>query len=86
MGMAKVKQQIEEKILRWPALQQKVGLSRSTVLRLENQIKDPFPRRIRLTNFTVGWVCSEVDMWLARRKKGVALTVLTEFRPAKNDI
>lgn len=84
MGMAKVKQQIEEKILRWPALQQKVGLSRSTVLRLENQIKDPFPRRVRLTDFTVGWLCSEVDAWLSRREKGTALTALTEVRAPWN--
>jgi prophage regulatory protein len=41
------------------------GLSRSTRWRLEK--KDKFPKRRRLSENTVGWLESEIDIWMKGR-------------------
>ena len=56
---------MEERILRGPAVERRTGLSRTTVWRLEK--KDKFPRRIQLSDNAVGWLESEIDLWIERR-------------------
>jgi prophage regulatory protein len=52
-------------VLRWPQLKEVVGLSRSTVWRLE-QSRD-FPQRVKLSAGAVGWIRQEVEEWLRRK-------------------
>ena len=44
------------------------GLCRSLVYQLEAENR--FPKRIRLTERTVGWIEGEVQHWLAERVAG----------------
>ena len=53
--------------LRFPATSKKVGLSRSTIDRLEKA--NLFPRRIRLGANSVAWFADELDSWLKERTK-----------------
>lgn len=66
--------------LRWPAVREKVGLSRTTVWRLEQDGR--FPRRRRLSSGTVAWLSDEIDEWL-RHGDGHSPEVgeLSERRP-----
>lgn len=51
-------------VLKLPAVQAKVQLSRSSIYRLEADGK--FPKRIQLgAGHSVGWYAHEVDDWLA---------------------
>lgn len=52
-----------DKILRWPQVRPMVGISRSTVDRLEHAGR--FPPRHQLTDYTVGWRLSDVQRWVA---------------------
>jgi prophage regulatory protein len=54
------------RVLRLPALQEKLGLRHSAVYqRLRD---DPsFPKPIRLGGRAVGWVEDEIDEWLRQR-------------------
>lgn len=52
-----------ETILRLPAVEARIGLSRSTIYQLVAQRR--FPRQIALGARSVGWLESEVDQWLA---------------------
>lgn len=53
------------KILRLTELVTKTGLSRSTILRLEEQGR--FPQRILLSERTVGWDEKAIDQWLEQK-------------------
>ena len=53
------------RMLRFPEVRQRVGLSRSTTWRLIR--KGEFPANIRLTRSAVGWREDEVDAWLRNR-------------------
>jgi len=53
------------KILRRPALEGKVNLSRSTMYSMIKQGK--FPRPIKLGPRSVGWIETEIDAWLESR-------------------
>ena len=53
------------KFLRTSQLVVKVGLSRSTIWRLESQEK--FPRRRQLGPGAVGWLEEEVEKWMLER-------------------
>lgn len=55
------------KILRIPELTKLTGLSRVTLWRLERD--GNFPRRVQLSQNTVGWKASEVDEWLESRPR-----------------
>lgn len=55
-------------ILRKHELRKATGLSDSTVWRLEQA--GQFPRRIKLSKSAVGWLQSQVDLWLKNRAKG----------------
>ena len=60
-----------EKILRKPAVQDKVGKSDATIYREEKAGR--FPKRIQLGANSVGWLESEIDEWI--RKKAAARDV-----------
>lgn len=59
------------KILRMPALETKLGISRSTIydwLNPKSPRYDPtFPRPHRLGRQSVGWLESEIDNWILER-------------------
>lgn len=55
-------------ILRTAKLQTYVGLSRTTIWRLEKS--GQFPKRVRLGQNSVGWLKGDVDTWLESRKGG----------------
>jgi prophage regulatory protein len=52
-------------ILRLPQVCKVTGLGRSMIYQLESQSQ--FPRRVRIGLRAVGWVESEVQLWLASR-------------------
>lgn len=52
-------------IIRPKKLFEKIGLSRSTVWRLEKEGK--FPKHIKLSSQAIGWVEAEIDAWLLNR-------------------
>lgn len=55
-------------VLKLPAVQAKVQLSRSSIYRLEAEGK--FPRRIQLGGgHAVGWYQHEIEEWLASRPR-----------------
>lgn len=54
-----------DRLLRRREVQQATGLSRTALYRLI-AAKD-FPTQVRLSTNTVGWLCSEVDDWIAGR-------------------
>jgi prophage regulatory protein len=56
-----------EKILRTPTVLQMIGLSRTTVWRMERA--GTFPTRRKISSGTVGWFESEVLTWIAEREK-----------------
>ena len=58
-------QQEPKKILRMPAIQEKTGLSRTTIERLVR--KGDFPQPVRLAASALGWFEHEVDAWLTER-------------------
>lgn len=65
--MTKNQTHSEPAILRRPQVQQRTGLSRST---LYQYIKDGvFPRSISLGPRSVGWLESDVSDWIAERIK-----------------
>ena len=55
------KQTTNERVLRKPETQSKVGLSDPTIYRLEKAGR--FPKRIHLGGNSVGWLESEVNEW-----------------------
>ena len=57
-------------ILKTKDLLLRVGLSRTSIWRLERE--GLFPKRIRLSANTVGWLEDEVQDWLASRPRGMA--------------
>lgn len=52
-------------ILRLPQVCKVTGLGRSMIYQLESQRR--FPSRVRIALRAVGWVESEVQLWLASR-------------------
>jgi len=58
-----------EKILRRPAVQEIVGLSRSALYELI--AAGEFPRPLRLGKRAVGWRASEVAAWIETRRSSV---------------
>ena len=53
------------RILRMPAVEARTGLSRVTIQALVHD--GTFPRPIRLSPRTVGWLESELNAWLSER-------------------
>ena len=54
-----------EKIIRVGELSRLLGLSRTTIWRLESQ--GTFPRHIMLSKRGIGWKLSDINEWLASR-------------------
>jgi prophage regulatory protein len=54
-----------ERMIRWPEVRQRTGLSRTTIWRKVRQRE--FPAPIHLSSHAVGWRESEVESWLAER-------------------
>jgi prophage regulatory protein len=53
------------RFMRFKEVRQRVGLSRTSIWRLER--KGQFPPRRRLSDNAVGWVEDEVDQWVRGR-------------------
>jgi prophage regulatory protein len=53
---------INERLIRRPEVQAMTGLSRSSLYRL---ISEGFPKPVRLSRHSVGWVLSEIVGWIA---------------------
>jgi len=53
------------KLLRFPAIRERTGLSRSTIWRLEHEGR--FPRRHWISANAVAWVEEDVMEWIRRR-------------------
>ena len=58
------------KLLRFPAVRERTGLSRSTIWRLER--RGEFPRHHRIAPNVVAWVDEEVTSWIELRTRPVA--------------
>lgn len=56
---------MSEQILKLPDVIKVTGLARSTVYKLISE--DSFPKQIKLTSFSSGWIKSEVDQWIDER-------------------
>ena len=60
---------IPPRILRMPAVQQKVALCKASIY---NRIKDgTFPKPISLGGKSVGWLESSIDQWILERCEAV---------------
>jgi prophage regulatory protein len=62
----KNKNQLTERLIRFPELKTICGLSRSTVWRLESEGK--FPRSIRISKRALGWSLMEILQWIESKK------------------
>ena len=63
---AKQSNDTQDRILRAHEVQQIVGISRSTIWRLER--KGQFPARLPLGTGSVGWLKSDIESWVNSRK------------------
>lgn len=54
---------LQEKFIRFGSLAEMVGLSRTTIYRLEQQ--GQFPKRVKLGSNSVAWRMSEVLNWMS---------------------
>ena len=59
-------------ILRLPEVLRRTGLTRATLDRLE--IKGQFPRRVRPSQRTIGWLESDVTRWTSARIAAAGVT------------
>lgn len=64
MGAAVAVQQ-QEKFLRFGAVAEMIGLSRSTIWRMEQEGK--FPKRVQLGSKSVAWRQSDLTAWMSSR-------------------
>ena len=58
------------KLLRCEAVQERTGLSRTTLWRMER--RGEFPKRVHLTSSLVAWLEDEVVAWIRSRRTGTA--------------
>jgi predicted DNA-binding transcriptional regulator AlpA len=58
---------MSEQIIKLPEVTKITGLARSTIYKLISENR--FPKQIKLTSFSSGWVKSEVDQWIDERIK-----------------
>jgi prophage regulatory protein len=62
------------RLLRLPQVMEMTGLRKTKIYELHAE--GAFPRRVRITAHSVGWVEAEVQAWLAQRVKSSALASL----------
>lgn len=59
------------RLLRWPEVRERVGLSHSQVYKLMNQAgpdgRPAFPQVVKLGQRASGWIESEVEAWIDER-------------------
>jgi prophage regulatory protein len=55
------------RLIRFPSVHDRTGLSRSTVWRLER--KGAFPRHRRISPNAVGWLEQEIEEWIQTRTR-----------------
>jgi prophage regulatory protein len=53
------------RLLRFPAIRERTGLSRSTIWRLER--RGAFPKHRRISANAVAWLEEEVEFWIGQR-------------------
>jgi len=58
------------KLLRFPAVRERTGLSRSTIWRLER--RGEFPTHHRIAPNVVAWIEEEITSWIELRTRLVA--------------
>lgn len=63
-----VSSRVGDRILRPAAVMSMLSVSRTTLWRLARQ--ENFPRKIRLGQASMGWLESELEIWLQSRKEG----------------
>jgi len=56
---------MSEQILKLPEVITTTGLARSTIYKLISENR--FPKQIKLTSFSSGWLKSEINYWLEER-------------------
>jgi prophage regulatory protein len=56
-----------ERILRLPEVLKRTGMGRNTIYRATREGK--FPQAVELLGGRVGWLESEVDAWITKRKR-----------------
>ena len=56
---------MSEQIIKLPEVIKTTGLARSTIYKLISE--NSFPKQIKLTSFSSGWIQSEVDQWINER-------------------
>ena len=61
------------RILRTAEVVERIGLSRSTLWRLERA--SDFPERVHLGVNSVGWLETDIDSWLNNRRRGLRTSV-----------
>jgi prophage regulatory protein len=59
------------KLLRFPAVRDRTGLSRSTIWRLERQ--GAFPRHHRISANAVAWIEDDIADWIRSKVAAVAV-------------
>jgi prophage regulatory protein len=57
---------MDDRILREPEVKRLSGLSRTTRWRLERQ--GEFPRRLQISENAIGWLDSEIRLWIESRQ------------------
>lgn len=62
-----------QNILRRPQVENKTGLGRSSIYRLIQL--GQFPKPIKLTERSVGWLESEIDNWIQSRQRADVMEV-----------
>jgi len=58
-------------LLRFPAVRERTGLSRSTIWRLERQ--GAFPRHHRISANAVAWIENDIANWIRSKVTGIAV-------------
>lgn len=53
------------RIIRLPEVCRMTGLGRAMIYRLQS--RKSFPQSVKITDYAVGWIDSEVQAWLAQR-------------------
>lgn len=56
---------MSEQILKMPDVIRATGLARSTIYKLISENR--FPKQIKLTSFSSGWLQSEIEAWIEDR-------------------